>query len=181
METQACPLPPIVPSQPLLLSLQPFRQQSPVPHHAHGPCLPPQSRQQFLPAFWRPPFGSLGAGFGAGAGRGTGRGAGRGAGRGTGRGAGRGAGRGLGRGAKPSRGWTSAVATNRKRRSRGPRNHRPGLAVSTKLSPTILRRGSCISLPIRVGVRVSSADTILRRGSCINRSLTFSPSACCTN
>ena len=48
-----CPFPssPIDPSQPFLLSHQPFLQQNPEPHQSHGPCCLPQPLQQSLPAF----------------------------------------------------------------------------------------------------------------------------------
>ena len=52
--TQTWPLPemPRLPSQPLLLSCQPLRQQMPwAPHHAQAPCRAWQPPQQSLPEF----------------------------------------------------------------------------------------------------------------------------------
>ena len=45
------PFSPIDPSQPLLVSHQPFLQHNPEPHQLHGPCRLPQPPQQSLPPF----------------------------------------------------------------------------------------------------------------------------------
>ena len=50
--THSCPLlPPIVPSQPFLVSHHPFLQHTPAPHQSHAPCFLPQPLQQSFPAF----------------------------------------------------------------------------------------------------------------------------------